>query len=147
MATYYPRLPRLNKITRNYLPVLHVSQRLKEAIPDAPIIAFRRPRNLRDLLVRAELKSTSEDTGHNGNSPCNSRWCKTCQHIKAEDTFRSTITGQTYAVYVHLPPARQKTWSTSSSAENSISVRLRMPYTSTSTASDWTLERRRPKNR
>ena len=72
VATYDPRLPRLSEITRSHmhLPVLHVSERLKEAIPEASIIAYRRPRNLRDLLVRAELKPISEDTGPNGNSPC-----------------------------------------------------------------------------
>ena len=67
VATYDPRLPRLSEITRSHmhLPVLHVSERLKEAIPEASIIAYRCPRNLRDLL-----KPISEDTGHNGNSPC-----------------------------------------------------------------------------
>ena len=79
-----------------HLPVLYVSERLKEAIPEASIIAYRRPRNFRDLLVRAELKPISEDTGPNGK--CNNRRCKTCQHIKVTDTFQSTVTGQSYTV-------------------------------------------------
>ena len=99
VTTYNPRLPNLNKITRNYLPVLHVSEAL--------MTAYRRPKNLRDLLVRAELKSITEDTRLNGNSPCNvRRCCKTCQHVRAEDRFRSTVTGQSYRVHT---PATCKT--------------------------------------
>ena len=89
VPTYDPRLPRLSEITKNHLPVLHVSDKLKGAIPEAPIIAYCRPKNLRDLLVRAELKPISEDT----------RRCKTCQHIRATDTFRSTVTSQSYKVH------------------------------------------------
>ena len=53
---------------------------------------------MQQLLVRAQLKPIPEDTRQNGNSPCNIRRCKTYQHIKATDTFQSTVTGQAYKV-------------------------------------------------
>ena len=52
---------------------------------------------LRDLLVRAELETT-EDNKPNGTSPCNSKRCKTCQHINCTDTFKSHITTQYHRV-------------------------------------------------
>ena len=54
---------------------------------------------MQQLLVRAQLKPIPEDTRQNENSPCNIRRCKTCQHIKATDTFQSTVTGQAYKVH------------------------------------------------
>ena len=56
VVTYHPNLPNLTALTKNNLPVLHASSRLKKTIPERPLIAYRRPKNLRDLLVKAELK-------------------------------------------------------------------------------------------
>ena len=69
--------------------------RLKAAIPDPPIVAFRRPHNFRDLLVRAKLKETNPPT-QTGNHPCNSPRCKTCHMIRIEETFKSHSTGTTH---------------------------------------------------
>ena len=129
--------------------MLHVSERLKEAIPEAPIIAYRRPRNLRDLLVRAELKPISEDTEHNGNSPCNNRRFKTCQHIKVIQTLSKALSLASLTQCLHPPPARRKILPTSSSAgsaENSMSGKQRMPYTSASMVIDRTSERIKQRN-
>ena len=62
VITYHPALSRITKSLRKHLDILHVSDRLKAAIPDPPIVAFRRPHNLRDLLVRAKLKKTNPPT-------------------------------------------------------------------------------------
>ena len=59
VVTYHPSLPNLPTITRDNIPVLHASQRLKNAIPESPIVAYRRPKNLRDLLVSSHLKPPS----------------------------------------------------------------------------------------
>ena len=58
ITTYHPDLPPLRQTIDSLLPVLHTSQRLRNSIPEPPIVAHRCPRNLRDLLVRAELKPT-----------------------------------------------------------------------------------------
>ena len=57
----------------------------------------RHPRNLKDLLVCAKLKSTAPPTPP-GNTPCESRGCKTCKIIKQDISFTSHTTGQTYRV-------------------------------------------------
>ena len=59
VITYNPTLPPVGGITRKHHNILHASERLKKAIPSPPIIAFRRPKNLRDLLVRATLKPSA----------------------------------------------------------------------------------------
>ena len=97
VVSYHPNLPHLIALTQEKLPILHASNRLKQAIPELRIVAYRRPKNLRDLLVSAELKTP--DSGQaQGSSPCGHPRCRTCQHIRTEDTFVSTTTGRSYHV-------------------------------------------------
>ncbi|XP_030842371.1 uncharacterized protein LOC115924431, partial [Strongylocentrotus purpuratus] len=57
VTTFHPNLPSLRKITNDNHHILHTSDRLARAIPNGPTLAYRRPRNLRDLIVRAEVPS------------------------------------------------------------------------------------------
>ena len=58
--------------------------------------AFRRPRNLRDLLVRAPLTVTSQKPP--GNRPCGAAGCKTCPILTATDEFTSHTTGRVFKI-------------------------------------------------
>ena len=53
VVTFHPNLPHLTRILHNHQCVIDISPRLKEALPKCPLVAYRRPPNLRDLLVRA----------------------------------------------------------------------------------------------
>ena len=53
VTTYHPRLPRLSSIVNDNMTILDSSGRLRSAIPEPHLIAFRRPRNLGDILVQA----------------------------------------------------------------------------------------------
>ncbi len=80
VVTFHPGLTRLNRILKKRQPILKTFERLQGAIPDLPLISFRRPPKLRDMLVRAQLKTPAPST-NTGNAPCGSRRCKTCTHI------------------------------------------------------------------
>ena len=60
VTTYNPSLPHLNSIIRKYFSILTATKRDSEAFKDAPLIAYRRPKNLRDFLVKAKLKQPSQ---------------------------------------------------------------------------------------
>ena len=45
-------------IVRNQQAILHGSEKLKNVIPDVLFLAYRRPKNLRDFLLK--LQSTEE---------------------------------------------------------------------------------------
>ena len=83
VTTYNPSLPQLNSIIRKYFPILTATKRGSEAFKDAPLIAYRRPKNLRDFLVKAKLKqpSQSNKTQPNIISRCNDGRCRTCKFI------------------------------------------------------------------
>ena len=66
VLTYHPDLPLLNKILRDHLPILHVSERMKLAAPSPTLVANRQLRNLKDLLTKATLKPLQRHTGSHG---------------------------------------------------------------------------------
>ena len=96
VTTFHPNLPNLRRITKSFFPLLHTSSRLKQAIPETPIVAYRRPKNLRDLLVSAQLKPTEFAPAH-GSAACGGSRCLTCQHIQTGTTVRSS-TGRIHQV-------------------------------------------------
>ena len=76
--------------------ILQASERLREAFQYPTLIAFRRPRNLKDFLVRAMLTPTP--TKSPGNYPCGAPRYKTCPILKVTDEFSSHTTGQLFKV-------------------------------------------------
>ena len=66
VVTYHPTLPSLGITTRQHQNILHTLEWLQKAFPSPPLIAFRRPNNLRDLLVRAKLTSNVHRAPGNG---------------------------------------------------------------------------------
>ena len=54
-TTYNPMIPNLRKKIHDLHPILHSSQKCQELYPQPPIIAYRRNRNLNDLLVSRRL--------------------------------------------------------------------------------------------
>ena len=95
--TYHPDLSPLGKILRNHLPILHVLERMKLATPSAPLVANRRPRNLKELLTIAAQKSSRR---HNGSHGCGRPRCKKCAHVRTGINFVSTVTGERFRANV-----------------------------------------------
>ena len=85
MVTYHPNLPRLKQTIRRYHHILQDSDRLRQAFPSLPIIAFRRPRNLCDLLVCAAISPNTSNPPDNFH--CEARRCKTCPILVTTDTL------------------------------------------------------------
>ena len=59
--------------------------------------AFRKPKSLKDILVRAD---TSPRSAYNGQcQKCDSRRCMTCKNIQCTHKFSSTHTGEQFIIY------------------------------------------------
>ncbi len=56
VVTYHPGLPQLATVLKRHQHILDNSDKCKEAFPQPPMLCHRRPKNLRDHLVRAKLK-------------------------------------------------------------------------------------------
>ena len=49
------RLPSIDSIQRKHLLAMTIDPYMKEVFPEAPIIAYKRPSNLREHIIRAKL--------------------------------------------------------------------------------------------
>ena len=98
VVTFHPQLPHLGKILRDHLPTLHISNKMKEAVPNPPLVANQWPKNLKDLLVRVSLKPPLQ--WHEGSTRCGRPRCKSFMHLKTGITFKSAVTGENFRAKV-----------------------------------------------
>ena len=90
--------------------VLYSSDRCRNVFKNLPLVAYRRCKNISDILVRAELTEDPDSSNSRvtlGSFRCNSRNCTTCpyiEHGRTQYTFHST--GETYHIKSHI------TWTT-----------------------------------
>ncbi|KAL9966489.1 hypothetical protein ACROYT_G024571 [Oculina patagonica] len=59
VVTYNPALPNLHKILSQAHQLLHVSPRCRDAFRDPPLVAYRKGRNLSQILTSRRLRPTS----------------------------------------------------------------------------------------
>ena len=84
-----------------------IRQTIRDAVPDPPMVAFRRPKNLRDLLVRVELKNSGPPSTQTGNYQCQDKRFHTCKIIIEKNTFTSKINGRKHnvcTIHSHVKP-------------------------------------------
>ena len=101
VVTYHTGLPNLHAILKKNFPILKRSERCEMAIPEIPIIAYRRTRNLRDILVRARLKNPN-NTKQPGFYRCGDKRCKTCEYTNDTKSITSSATKRTYDIRQHI---------------------------------------------
>ena len=94
VVEYNPSLPKIGLIINKYWDLLQLSQKdsVKNVHAYKPILAFKRPRNLRDFLV---LSSFNDTVSHLSQS-CNRRRCSHCKNIVKSDVFTSSCTQNSF---------------------------------------------------
>jgi hypothetical protein len=95
ILTYNPSITCMSTAVHSYWPIL-TSKSPSPFQSCKPIIAYRRPKNLRDHLVRATISPKSQETDETGkNTPCGTP-CSTCPHMLQTSEFTSNITKKKY---------------------------------------------------
>ena len=79
-VTYNPGFPNIGGLLRDLHPVLKTSNRCAEAIPEIPMVAFRKPKSLAQDLVRACFTNATKKKA-NGTSKCTSKNCQICDFL------------------------------------------------------------------
>ena len=82
--------------------ILESSARCKNAIKSVPIVALRKPKSLRDYLVRAKVDIREPKTLLLGSAKCSSRRCEICKYMDENSHFKSSQDDQRYSVNYNL---------------------------------------------
>lgn len=102
VTSYNPALPNLSSVIRKHYHVLQGSERLKDIFNEPPIVAFRKPKSIKQLLVRAKVNKDTDFNEANTEIPgcfkLHNKNCKLCHVLKQTDSFSSTVTNRTYKI-------------------------------------------------
>ena len=104
ITTYGTGMPNITQIMRKHWPILMSSPLVKEVLPNTPTVAYRRPPNLKDQLVRAQVRyPPSEAEIMYKEKRCTRLFCKYCKILKNQTTYKCPHTGEivTLAENVH----------------------------------------------
>ena len=94
VTTFNPGLPNIAQILRKYFHILHSTERCKKAIPNLPIISYRRAKNLKDILVHARVR-TQKILGFKS---CKDKRCKTCKSALFTQSLTVNSTGKVFNI-------------------------------------------------
>ena len=111
VATHDPRLPSLPKILKKHHKILTKTPHMASIYPLPPMVAFKRPKNIKDILIKAKVPPPPPQRPKRvqpGMYKCNRFRCNICPYVKEQKTVhmqhtpttRSTSTSTTTA----LPP-------------------------------------------
>ena len=75
------------------------SEEHRNVFPELPLIAFRRCKNLKDILVRARLSNKGNGgTDKKGCSRCGKSRCQVCNVMSNSEHFHSNIDSREYRI-------------------------------------------------
>ena len=105
-VTYDPWLPSITHITRKHYRVMIANDpRLAEVFPHCPLVSYKRPPNLKELLIRVKWPPISRSLRPtrivNGCKPCN-KPNSACPHITHTNTIKSSVAGITVHVFISM---------------------------------------------
>ena len=113
ITVYNPSNPPYSRTIDQFWPTLTSSVRLRNALDNnTPTFGYRRCRNLKDILVHAQLPSVDTSSTNDkytsfmkyvpGNFRCGSRRCKNCSDMIVTKSIKSTVTQQSFQIMNHI---------------------------------------------
>lgn len=100
VLTYHPAFKDIARTIRERWTTIEKHHQLSKIFPEPPVMAFRKPKSLKDQLVRAEMSSRSRQSGQC--CICGDGRCMTCDHIQHTQHFTSTSNGKQFDIHVNL---------------------------------------------
>ena len=98
VVTYHPSLPPVAKLVRKFWGVMtKENPGLKKIFKAPSVVAYRRSKNLRDMLVRAKLAKRKCTRHTGGFFPCR-RFCELCKMSGKHTSHTNKVTGQTWSI-------------------------------------------------
>ena len=85
VVEFHPALKEINGIVEALWPILETSERMRDVFGSRPIVSYKRPKNLKDSLVRSKVKKAREVSV--GMSKCNKSRCQICNYVDEAKEF------------------------------------------------------------
>ena len=90
VVSFDPRLPNISAIqNKHWRTMVSMDAYMAEVFPEPPLTAFKRPKNIKEYLVRAKVRgeNTREKRKMFGMSKCN-KPCQACPFIKEGNVIK-----------------------------------------------------------
>ena len=100
VLTYHPSLEKFSSIIRHHWKEIEKSETLAKLFPETPVVAFRRPKSIKDTLVRAAVSRPSSTFGQC--KPCGDKRCKCYLQLQHAQAFHSKTTGKEYKHFYNV---------------------------------------------
>ena len=106
-TTYNKGLPNIRNAMNNNWHLLHINKKISSTFSTMPILAFRRNKNLKELIGQHHLSGNKKITSRRRKSgkcqPCLSqRGNICCKHILSTNAFKSNVTKKSYDIRHNL---------------------------------------------
>ena len=100
--TYHPSLPSMTNIVRKHWEVMtNQSHQLKRCFPQAPLVAYKRSKNIGEHLIRAKLPNRKSSRKKNGFVHCTRR-CFACIQCERASEHKCHRSGRTWQITAPL---------------------------------------------
>ena len=91
ILTYSRFLPNLNTILRRHFSILQNDSETKEIFLCPPRVVYRKPKSVRNYLVRARELTSTQDIVFSGCTPCNKPRCLCCDKMVSTNTASASF--------------------------------------------------------
>ncbi|XP_072452300.1 uncharacterized protein [Chiloscyllium punctatum] len=83
VVQYFPGAERLCHVLRDLQHIINEDEHLTKTFPTPPLLAFKQPPNLKQIIVRSKLPGSQD----NSIQSCHGGRCKTCQIVDIDTTI------------------------------------------------------------
>ena len=88
VAEWHPSLARLPEILKQHFHLLSSDPTLEKVFPNEPTVAFRRPRSLRNQLIRTDIIPHKIDPNNRSTEKCG-KSCKICVSLNSSTVIKN----------------------------------------------------------
>ena len=92
VLTYDPCLRKSFNAIREHWTSVEENSKMSKVFPKPPMVAFKQPNSLINLLVRADMSKPNTTIGKS--HACGDKRCKCCRHMQHSSSYTSKVTGK-----------------------------------------------------
>ena len=91
VVNFDPRLPAIPAILRKHWRTMTQDQRLKEIFPEPPLVAYKRPPNIKDKMIRSRVPPINNPRPKRNNPGMKKCYnCGICPYVKEGNSVKAT---------------------------------------------------------